>query len=261
MYDLKDFFAVLDGIAPIKYSYALIEKGDYDNSGIIVAQSSEVKRVLFSLDLSVGAVKQAKKIKCDTIVTHHPAIYHPVKTLDGENAALLSAVNGGLNVISMHLNLDVAKGGVDESLAAGLGGENAEILDRLEDGAGYGRKFYLGKSVAEIKKTIKNVLRTDRTLFYGDKGKSVGYAASFCGGGAGYAEDMLIKGKLDGVDAVITSDVPHHIIKRFYEAGKALFIVTHYAAENYGFGEFYERVKNEVSEKIEISYYEDKKLM
>ncbi|MBP5686241.1 MAG: Nif3-like dinuclear metal center hexameric protein, partial [Clostridia bacterium] len=129
MYDLRDFFAVLDGIAPIKYSYALIEKGDYDNSGIIVAQNSEIKRVLFSLDLSVGAVKRAKNSKCDTIVTHHPAIYHPLKTLDGENAALLSAVNGGLNVISMHLNLDVAKGGVDESLAAGLGGANAEILD------------------------------------------------------------------------------------------------------------------------------------
>ncbi len=80
MYDLKDFFAILDGIAPIKYSYALIEKGDYDNSGVIVAQNSEVKRVLFSLDLSVGAVKRAKNSKCDTIVTHHPAIYHPLKT-------------------------------------------------------------------------------------------------------------------------------------------------------------------------------------
>lgn len=261
MYDINGFFSVLDGIAPIRLSYKLIEKGDYDNSGIIVRQNEEIKKVLFSLDLSVGAVKSAKKNKCDTIVTHHPAIYHPIKCLDSGNAALLFAINANLNVISMHLNLDVAKFGIDQSLAEGLGGKDIEILDVLEDGVGYGRKFYSGMSVAEIKATIRKNLRTARTLFYGDGKKVIGNIASFCGGGAGYAEDMLLSGKLSGVDAIITSDVPHHLIKRFTEDGKALFIITHYAAENYGFKKFYERVKKEVSEKAEVLFYEDKKLM
>ena len=104
MFDLNEFFKVLDGLAPLKYSLMQIEKGDYDNSGILLKTHLDVEKVLFSLDLTSETVKRAKKLKCDTVVTHHPAIYYPIKTLDafGETAAFALAAENRLNVISMH---------------------------------------------------------------------------------------------------------------------------------------------------------------
>ncbi len=263
MYKLEEFFAILDEIAPIKYSYALVDKGEYDNSGIIVAQHDNVKRVLFSLDLSIDAVKKAKSNNCDTIVTHHPAIYRPIMSIgvSDDTVALSSAVKEGLNVISMHLNLDVAAYGIDRSLAEGLEGKNIEILDVLENGVGYGRKFESDKTVSQLKEIIKRNFKTQRTLFYGDKNRLIKTAACFCGGGSSHAEKMLSNGKLANVDLIVTSDMPHHLIKRFTEAGINLILLTHYAAENYGFKKFYEKVKAKTTAGCEVLFFEDRKFM
>lgn len=261
MYSLGDFFALLDGIAPIKYSRMMIEKGDYDNSGILLRFGDKVERVLFSLDLSVKAVEKARRLKCDTVITHHPAIYNPVKAIDafGETAAVAFAAKAGLNVISMHLNLDVAAGGIDESLCFGLGGKKYRVLDSLDDCAHYGREFQVNKPLSEFLKDIKKNFGTKRTLYYGSTKSTVAVAASFCGGGAGYALDYVRAG--GKADTVITSDVPHHVLKELTESGKKVIILTHYASENFGFKRFYERVKEQVSSKAEIFYFEDARFL
>lgn len=189
MYSLQDFFGILDKIAPLKYSLMQIEQGDYDNSGILVRMHDKVERALFSLDLSTFAVEKAKRLKCDTVITHHPAIYHPVKALDiaGDSAAVALAVKYGINVISMHLNLDVAKGGIDDGLYHGLGGKDCKFLNGLDDDAHYGREFKVDKTLGEFKKIIEKNFGTKKTLFYGSLKNKVGHAASFCGAGAEYA--------------------------------------------------------------------------
>ena len=61
MLKINELFRSLCEIAPIDLSYKMIEKGQYDNSGIIVNAHENVEKVLFSLDLSVSAVNLAKK--------------------------------------------------------------------------------------------------------------------------------------------------------------------------------------------------------
>ena len=261
MYSLDEFFSVLDNLAPIKYSRMMIEKGDYDNSGILLKFNDKVERALFSLDLSVKAAERARRLKCDTVITHHPALYHPVKGLDafGETAAVALAAKAGLNVISMHLNLDVAAGGIDESLCIGLGGKKYRFLDSLDDDAHYGREFKVEKPASEFLKDIKNNFGTKKTLFYGSLKSTVGVAASFCGVGAEYALSYVRNG--GSADTVITSDIPHHVLKELTENGKKVIILTHYASENYGFKRFYERVKENVSGKAEAFYFEDNRFL
>ena len=60
MLTLNAFFDYLNNVAPLEYSYKLIEQGDYDNSGILIKNHDEVKKVLFSLDLSYETLKKAK---------------------------------------------------------------------------------------------------------------------------------------------------------------------------------------------------------
>lgn len=262
MYSLNEFFCVLDKIAPIKYSYMQIEKeGAYDNSGILLNMHDKVEKVLFSLDLSVFAVKKAKNLKCDTVVTHHPAIYHPIKSLDinGETAAVALAARNGLNVISMHLNLDVATGGIDDNLCLGLGGEKYKFLNGLDDNAHYGREFAVTGTLAELKKHIAVNFGTQKTLVYGNLKNKAGVVASFCGGGSEYALSYVRKG--GAADTIITSDMPHHVLKELTERGKQVIILTHYASENYGFKKFFERVKTEVAEKTETFFFEDKRFL
>ena len=78
MFKLNQLMEVIEEYAPLSLSRKMIEKGSYDNSGIIVKSGDNCQKILFSLDLSSESVKKAVELKCDTIVTHHPAIYTPV---------------------------------------------------------------------------------------------------------------------------------------------------------------------------------------
>ena len=261
MYSLQEFFGVLDKIAPLKYSLMQIEKGDYDNSGILVKMHDSVNMALFSLDLSTFAVEKAKRLKCDTVITHHPAIYHPVKSLDinGDTAAVALAIKYGMNVISMHLNLDVAEGGIDDGLYIGLGGKSCRFLNGLDDKAHYGREFAVSGTLAEFKKRINKEFGTKKTLVYGSFKSRAGVVASFCGGGAEYALSYVRGG--GKADTIITSDMPHHVLKELTERGKQVIILTHYASENYGFKRFFGAVSGQVFGKAETFYFEDKRFL
>ncbi|MBQ8426371.1 MAG: Nif3-like dinuclear metal center hexameric protein [Clostridia bacterium] len=236
----------------------MILRGDYDNSGIIVKCTDKVEKVLFSLDLSKKVVEYAIENACDTIVTHHPAIYNPIKSLsvDDGSAPVTLAVMNGLNVISMHLNLDMADKGIDYYLSIALGGENHKIIDYLDATYGYGREFNVSVSLSDFVDKIKDKLGTDKIITYGT-GK-VNKVASFCGGGASYALDFINNKKTDA-DTIVTSDVPHHVIKELVENGKKLVIIPHYASEDYGFNKFYSFVEKETNGQIQTLYFEDRR--
>lgn len=260
MYKVEKFVALLEEFAPLSISYKAIEKGDYDNSGLLIKSSDFVSKILFSLDLSKEAVNQAQKIGADTIVTHHPAIYSPVKnmSIDGENAALLSAIKLGMNVISMHLNLDMAKCGIDQSLAEALGAKDCKILDDLDGEHGYGREFICEKAAADIKTDAEKILGTDKIILYGNR--QIKLVASFCGGGSSHAQ-ALVEGGKTKADLIVTSDMPHHVLLSLISQKRAVMIIPHYAAEQYGFNKFFEWVKTKISDNAQAEYFIDKRFM
>ena len=261
MYKLKEFLNLMEEYAPLSLSYKMIERGDYDNSGIIVNNHDQIKNVLFTLDLTEKAVFRAIEEGCDTIVTHHPAIYMPIKNLscNGQNKALLSAIKNNLNVISMHLNLDVAKNGIDKCLADVLGANESQILDVLADNVGYGRKFNLSKkSVAKLKKDLEKTFNTDKIICYGDN--PVNTVASFCGAGGSHAVSVAQNGDL-GIDTIVTSDLAHHQILAMVEMGINVIIIPHYVAEECGFNKFYKFVSDKFSGKANAYYFQDKRFM
>ena len=79
---LAEVYKLIDGIAPFSLSRDYCEKyGAYDNSGILVDCGREITGILFSLDCSLRAVAAAKEAGAELLVTHHPAIYAPLKRL------------------------------------------------------------------------------------------------------------------------------------------------------------------------------------
>ncbi len=259
MYTINEFMCVLEGFAPLELSIKQIENGAYDNSGIMVKSHDKINSVLFALDLSSATVERAKRLKVDTIVTHHPAIYAPIKNLsvsDATTAPIIKAIKYNMNVISMHLNLDVADGGIDQELCLALGAKNVKVLDYVDQTHGYGREFCGLMTLPKLKEQAQNVLGNKKIITYGNKATVFEKFASFCGGGSSHALDAIKNGKTDA-QVIITSDMPHHVIKELVEMDKAIMIISHYSAENYGFNKFYERVKNKIS--VPAYYFDDKR--
>lgn len=246
---------ILEPFAPLAISRAFIAEGSYDNSGILVDTGEEIRAAAFSLDLSLASVAFAVERNCNLIVTHHPAIYHPISALrtdDPTGAALIGAIRNGISVISMHLNLDAAESGIDESLARALGAESAEILHTVSGEFGYGRRFTVEKTpFSEYLTRVRESFGSDRILGYGDD-REIAVVASFCGGGAG---DALKNAEC--ADVFVTSDAPHHVIKEIIERGKNLILIPHYTAEERGFSLFFNRVSPMLG--VPASYFKDER--
>ena len=258
-----EFFNFIEPIAPIAYSKEFCSRyGAYDNSGLLIDCGNEVRAAMFALDLSKDVVEKAARTGAGAIVTHHPAIYSKLSSLacgDETGGAVLAAARTGISVISMHLNLDAAEGGIDECLAEAVrtaaldaSGETAceaaaeeKMLTFNCGNGGYGRVYDLagGKEVgaAALKSSLDRVLLGKHTLLYAPPYKKVKRAASFCGAGAD--EEAIAFAVKHGADALISSDFKHHILKEAVSRGMAVIAPTHYASERYGFEKFYLKVK------------------
>lgn len=228
----EDYVRYLEELAPLTLSEAFVEAGAYDNSGLIVKTHVDTKKVLFSLDLTQAAIAAAKREGADTVVTHHPAIYRGAERLitGGENGAVLRAAEEGLNVLSFHLNLDIARGGVDDTLAKTIGIQSPRVIKRIAGDLGYGREGAIEETTfSQFVRRAKTALSAVNACVYGSPNATLKKAASFCGAGGSDAEEYVLSG--GDADVIVTSDAPHHVIKTLLDANRCVFMPTHYAAE------------------------------
>ncbi len=240
---INEVYNLIDGFAPFKLSdeFVKVENG-YDNSGILLPLTEEVTGVVFALDLTTDAVNLAIKKGANLIVTHHPAIYAPISAIS-ENSAIYLALKNKIGVISAHLNLDVARFGIDYHLANGLGANEQQILTKLSsENTGYGRVFSVSGTSGELKALYESVFKTDKTVLYGNPNSKIKKVATFCGSGLGDAEIDMVE-----ADLYLSSDIKHHIILALLERGKQVLEVTHYSSEAYGFEKFYEVMKEKLN--------------
>ena len=102
---------------------------DWDNVGHLEGSpDQEVQRVLVVLDVTENVVSEAEKLGCQLIVSHHPLMnvrWHQaeMQTLRPDRylgRLLRRLVKADISVISMHTNLDIAPGGVNDALAEAL---------------------------------------------------------------------------------------------------------------------------------------------
>ncbi len=255
---IQEVYNLADKLAPFALSAEYCGKyGHRDNSGILLDCGEEIKGILFSLDLSERAIWAAEKMGANCIFTHHPVIYMPIRSLtEREGRCVLACAKAHISLISAHLNLDAAPCGIDESLMQGLGGGSAlSAMDNLTGGC-YGRVYDAAeKSLGDFTADIKKTFRTERIVVYGDR--PVKRVASFCG--AGFDENSVRFALENGADTIVSSDGKHHVIAEAVERGLNVVLLTHYAAENYGFEKFYERMKRSI--EVPCGFYTDDRLI
>lgn len=222
---VRDVYNAVNAFAPF------LAQEKWDNSGILVGgEIYEARKVLVTLDISPAAVNEARKQRCDVIVSHHPVIFSPLK-----NISFLSPVYDlcslGISAICCHTPLDVTDGGLNDLLAERLRG----VLD-CEDGTdpllfdGLGRILRLKQkmSAADIAAAAKKALGCECVRFLRENGNApeIERLAICTGSGASLLEDVA-----ERCDCLLTGDVKHDRWYKAQELGLGLIDCGHYHTE------------------------------
>lgn len=97
----------------------------WDNVGLqIGSRKGSVNHIVVALDPSPRVVDNACDMGAELLITHHPVMLSPIRTLDIDSPVgrvIRSAVRGGLSIFSAHTNLDSASGGINDQLASRMG--------------------------------------------------------------------------------------------------------------------------------------------
>lgn len=228
---IKDIIKCLDEIAP----FAIAES--WDNVGLLVGnRNRQVRSILVGLDPTMRLLNEAVTVGADTVITHHPAIFKPIPSIDTAEPAgrfLEKALNNHINVFACHTNFDSVAPGVNDELADLLGLENISPLipgsSQHIDGAGMGRLGYFPQSLDRttfISKLL-NILELPSIQTAGSIPETVSCVALCGGSGSEFAEVA----RRCGADLFITAEVKHNIARWAEEANFCVIDGTHYATE------------------------------
>lgn len=212
MAKVKDFYGYLNSIAPFE------TQEDWDNSGMLVGDmDAEVKKVAVVLDITHEEIKKAKVIGADLIISHHPVIFSPVKSVT-RGSVPYELVASSINALCCHTPLDIADGGTNDSLAKLLGIE----VTRAEDPIlrlGTVEPTTAENLAGKIAKTLNTKVR------YADAGRKIEKIAICTGAGCSLIEAA------GEIDAFITGDASHHNFLDCVQEGITLIAAGHYETE------------------------------
>lgn len=121
-----DVFKLIEAWAPQSFAY------EWDNVGLQVGTySSEVKKIMVTLDVLDSVVDEAIEKDVDLIVAHHPLLFKPMSqiNLDTYQGRLIQKlISNNISVYAAHTNLDIAEGGVNDLLFDALPLHTKEVL-------------------------------------------------------------------------------------------------------------------------------------
>lgn len=195
---------------------------EWDNPGLLVGSpDTPVTHILTTLDITPGAVEQARRMGAELIISHHPVIFSPLRRMGAESVPYLLASNG-IAALCLHTNLDKAAGGVNDRLAEQLG---LTVTGTAPDGLC--RFAALPAPLAPDEFAAQAAAKLHTPVRMADGGRDSIAKVALCGGSGA---DCLLP--LAGeVDAVLTGEIKHHEWLAFAAAGVAALDGGHYFTE------------------------------
>ncbi len=217
----------------------------WDADGIQIDFGNDVKKAVAALDCTSDVLDYAFKAGADTVVTHHPLIFHPLDTVsvgDAVGKRVIKAVRHGISVLSYHTCLDKTAGGVNDALCEKLGirgtypflpyGRRGEVENEMA----LDEFVSFGEMALETK--AQNVV---------DCGRKVKKVAVVSGSGKGEVADAYSS----GADTYVTGEASHDAMIDCREYGMNLVCFTHFATENVVIPRLAEIIREYVPEVIE----------
>ncbi len=201
----------------------------WDNDGLMCCPDGEreVKKVLITLDVTARAVDAAIEGGYDLIVAHHPMIFKGLSAVHEEQYVarkVIRLIRAGVSVMSFHTRLDAVSGGVNDTLCALLGIEDArpfgeEAIGRIGT---LPREMTLEDFAAAVKKKLNAP-----AVFAADGGRPVRRVAVLGGSGG----DDIGAAFSAGADTYLSGNLGYHALTDAPEQGMNLIEAGHFFTE------------------------------
>lgn len=198
---------------------------EWDNDGLMCCpdKEREINAVLCVLDVTNDAVSYAVENKFDVILSHHPLIFHPVKSL--LSPKFIRLIRSGISVMSFHTRADRINGGINDLLAIKIGLEEIGSF-----AAGAGRIGLLKEPVLfdAFGRHLKNILGTE--ILCGMNACRYVYKAAVV---SGSGSDFIGEAVSLGADTFITGECGYHSLLDAGETGINVFAAGHFFTERH----------------------------
>ena len=126
---IADILRALESVAPLSLQES------YDNAGLLAGNpDAEARGALVCIDVTEDVVDEALSTGANLIISHHPLVFKPLKSLTGKNyveRALIKAVKNDIAIYAAHTNMDNAWSGVNFKMAEMLGLLDVSVLSPL----------------------------------------------------------------------------------------------------------------------------------
>lgn len=221
MITAKDVIEKIEDFAPLS------GQEEYDNSGLTAGdEKSAVSGIFITLDVDEDAIRQAKRHNCNFILSHHPLIFEPVKSLNLNNyqtRVIALAIKENMTVYAAHTSADNAENSIAHSNLTDIGARNIYNIGEL----------FIG-DIQET--TVENLaakfgdITLENGLKYTFKNKSVKKAGHINGSG-GRMSDILPVLTEHKVDVFISSEFKYSFLRELYYNSIAVIESNHYNGE------------------------------
>ncbi len=226
----KDIINVLNKYYPEHISY------DWDNTGMQVGcKEDDVLGILLCLDVTKEVIEEAKEMNCNWILSHHPLIFAPIKSVQFNNntgALIQTLIKDNINLYSIHTNFDLSVYGMNYALASHINLKNITQMKEDINGFSAGVIGDLEKkmSIDELATYLKDIFKLESVSFVGKKGQMCKKIALVGGSGT----SAMYAALNSGAECFITGDVTHHKALDALALGLGMIDISH-GAEFIGF--------------------------
>ncbi len=247
--NVADIIAMMDMIAPPDLAE------DWDNVGLQVGLAEwNVDKIWIALDPTPQVMAAACNNHVDLLITHHPLIFKPLKSVD-LNKAIGSIINQAIQnktaIFAAHTNLDTVSGGVNDVLSERIGLMNTTVLVKpagtgrlnnetkaydtyplvtAERHNGLGRVGKLEKDMClkDFSGVVRERLGLENIRVVGNPGLRVFKAAVCSGSGSGLMGHFFSS----GAQVYISGDIGYHNARDVESANLGLIDLGHFASEH-----------------------------
>jgi dinuclear metal center YbgI/SA1388 family protein len=228
---IKEVMSALELFAPLPL------QEDWDNAGLQIGlPEAEVSGALLCLDVDERIVDEAVAKGCNLIVSHHPLLFHGLKTIsngDSVGRTVMKAIEQHVAVVSMHTNMDNAKGGVNFKMAEKMSLENVSFfakrtVEGVECGSGVVGELPAAMAADDFVIAVKRQFGVECAMCNELLRRPIRRVA-ICGGAGDFLIDQAIAA---GADAFVTGEMHYHVYFG-HEQQIQICVIGHYQSEQY----------------------------
>lgn len=209
----------------------------WDNAGLQVGLTEvEASGALLCLDVNEAVVDEAIEKGCNLIVSHHPLLFHGLKTIsdaDTVQRTVVKAIKNDVTVVSMHTNFDNARGGVNYKIAERMGLMDTRFfaqktVDGVEAGSGVVGELPEPMAADDFVLMVKRRFGVECARCNELLRRKICRVA-ICGGAGDFLLGQAIAA---GADAFVTGEMHYHVYFG-QEQRIQICVIGHYQSEQY----------------------------